>query len=151
MICLGLPTLRPLYVKSTGTTLYERGHTGQQGDPELAQFASKPASPTPPLPPPDQKERPRTPNFFRNSGATDVMLEMETATDTPQTRLSKAAAARVRGQSADSSDPIFGPSVEQRSRGWPREGLAGGRNSGAAWKNRTSDSERRLSNWPLRS
>ncbi|KAG7293557.1 hypothetical protein NEMBOFW57_003610 [Staphylotrichum longicolle] len=50
MICLGLPTLRPLYVKGTGTTLYERGHTAQQGDPELAQFASKPASPTPPPP-----------------------------------------------------------------------------------------------------
>jgi hypothetical protein len=150
MICLGLPTLRPLYVKGTGTTLYERGHTGQQ-DPELAQFASKPASPTPPLPPPDQKERPRTPNFFRNSGATDVMLEMEMAPNTPQTRLSKVAAARIRGQSADSSDAILGLSAE-RGRGWARDGAAGGRNSGAAWKNRlTSDSERRLSNWPLRS
>ncbi|KAK3320410.1 hypothetical protein B0T19DRAFT_240226 [Cercophora scortea] len=68
MICLGIPTLRPLYLRNRiGSTGYgERAHTAHASDPELPQFTmcdQKPLDPRPqqirdpsPRPPPSTKE-----------------------------------------------------------------------------------------------
>ena len=150
MICLGLPTLRPLYLKGTGRSgYYSQRQTPREGDSELPQYASKPMKPTPPLPPVNnqplkKEERPKTPNFFRGSTMSDMTSEMEPARGAQHTRrVSKPAVVHTRWHSdSDSAEGILGGSSDRRR----------GRNSGAKWnRSRASgDGERRLSNWPLR-
>jgi len=143
MICLGLPTLRPLYLKSSGQTgYYEQRRTPH---PELPQYAnSKSRTGTPATRPPLQDERPKTPNFFRGSAATsDTAVELEPQPRSGQpARPTRPLVAHTRRHSddADSEDSILG--MSRQWRGGER------RESGSK---ATSDGERRLSkNWPLR-
>ena len=143
MICLGLPTLRPLYLKSSGHTgYYEQRRTPH---PELPQYAnSKSRATTPATRPPLHDDRPRTPNFFRGSAATsDTAVELEAQPRSGQPACpTRPLAAHTRSHSddADSEDSILG--MARHGRGVGRRGTG---------NQATSEGERRLSkNWPLR-
>ncbi|KAK3896683.1 hypothetical protein C8A05DRAFT_39770 [Staphylotrichum tortipilum] len=143
MICLGLPTLRPLYLKSRGRTGYYE--TRRTPNPELPQYSmSRSRKGTPGVHPHRQEDRAKTPNFFRGSAATsETAVEMEpTARSIQPAPPTRPLAAHTRSHSddADSSDSILGMS---------RQGRGGGRREGG--NRATVDRERRLSkNWPLR-
>ncbi|KAL2127220.1 hypothetical protein VTI74DRAFT_11078 [Chaetomium olivicolor] len=157
MVCLGIPTLRPLYLRRRSTSIgYGDHHTAHRDDPESPQFTMCEPKEQPPSTPPSEKAmpgqvpRPQSPNFLRDSASSHTVVESTPSTD--GTPLTKPPPAHTKGHNnSDSVDDILGLYKERsRSRGRSHQPPVGGP-SGVIWvKNEvTVNREQRHENWPL--
>lgn len=159
MVCLGIPTLRPLYLRTRGLSIgYADTHTTHAIDPELPEFVmldrkSHESSSPPTAPQAGHDTRPRTPSFLlRDSGSSHTVVE-SVPRPQPRVQLERPASAHTRGRSEpDSVDDILGLYDERRSPSRGRNKDMTGTGLGGIWvRNEVSiDREDRDIDWPLR-
>ncbi|KAK3386813.1 hypothetical protein B0H63DRAFT_520889 [Podospora didyma] len=162
MVCLGIPTLRPLYLKYRGESIGygDRYHTHAE-DPELPNFTMCDQKPLDPAPkyeqsqPLEEREERRQqtpnpsfsppPNYMRDSGSSHTMVGSEAApSPEPQHFLTKPASVHKRGHSdRDSVDDILGLYDVERSRSRGRS-----RNTNISRDNSNNNSKTSLNNPP---
>ncbi|KAK3343475.1 hypothetical protein B0T25DRAFT_300146 [Lasiosphaeria hispida] len=171
MVCLGIPTLRPLYLKQRGLSQAygERGNTHASNS-ELPQFTmcdQKPLDPTPkpapivqqePAPIITQQEKARDPSpppsFLRDSSSSHTMVE------SPEPYPARPESVYTRGRSdSDSVDDILGLYDSERSRSRGRNTKFNDYNNSnistspptVIWVKSEVfvDVEKNLENWPL--
>jgi len=168
MVCLGVPTLRPLYLKQRGMTIgdSERANT-HATDPELPIFTmceQKPAAPKPQeatqveeteeaeeAPGKSHHHSPEPTSFLRDSSSSRTMVE---SSPSPEPYPTRPESAYTRDRS-DSVDDILGlyNSDRSRSRGTNKTGDADcDRPPSTVWfkADRQMDMEAQDGGWPLR-
>jgi len=139
MVCLGVPTLRPLYLRHCGMTANysSKANNTHATDPELPLFTmceQKPGSQNPthppqekppqvfaPQPPPNEKPKPHNPNpspepttFLRDSSSSRTAVD---STPSPEPCLPRPESAHTHTRHrSDSVDDILGLYDSERSR-----------------------------------
>jgi hypothetical protein len=163
MICLGIPTLRPLYLKTRGTSIGYADTHDDDSSPEADDPESPPRftmSMREQKNPPSSSGmghdiQPQTPDFRCDSASSHTVVQSFSSSEPILPRLARPAGAHTRLRSDPDSvvDDILGLYDERRGQQSRRMNKVGpGVESGGIWvRNEISiDSREWDDNWPLR-